>query len=271
MRKMKFWKLSGAGNDFVLLTGGELAGERLKGLARSLCARKLSVGADGLLYVNRAGSGVISVRYFNSDGSEAFCGNGSRCAALWASLRGLVSGRFTLRTLAGDLEARVLSRNRVEMSMPDVGTVSLRHPGKYPSGISGVHFLNTGVPHAVVPVRSAAAADVERLGRLLRHNPAFGRPGANVNFAEVRNGGLIVRTYERGVEGETLACGTGITASAVALVLDGKVKPPVKVTARSGERFLVGLKARSGGASGIRVSGPAALIFEGSLTAVRYA
>ncbi|MDA8130302.1 MAG: diaminopimelate epimerase [Elusimicrobia bacterium] len=265
---MKFWKLSGAGNDFVLLTGGGLTGARLKKLARSLCERKLSVGADGLLYVNRTGSGAVSVRYFNPDGSEAFCGNGSRCAALWASRRGLVSGSFTLRTIAGDLEARVLSRGMVEMRMPDVRAVSLRHPGSYPAGVREVHFLDTGVPHAVVQVRSAAAADVERLGRALRHNRAFGGPGANVNFVEVRNGGLVVRTYERGVEGETLACGTGIAASAVALVLDGKVRSPVDVTARSGERFRVSLRPGEGGASEIRMSGPAALVFEGRLMVV---
>ena len=262
MRKIKFWKMSGAGNDFALITGAART-SALKSLAVRLCARKEGVGADGLLFVRRAGRGAVEVRYFNSDGSEAFCGNGSRCAAWWAHLKGLAGRKFLLKTLAGTLEAEIAGPESVRMRMPDVKGASLAHKGKYPRGVGLVHFLNTGVPHAVAPVRGLEKLDVKTLGRLLRFNKAFGRAGANADFVEARGGLVQVRTYERGVEGETLACGTGITAAAVALSLAGSLTPPVTLLSRSGEKFKVWLKPAGKKASKIVLQGPARLIFEG--------
>ncbi|OGR62137.1 MAG: diaminopimelate epimerase [Elusimicrobia bacterium GWB2_63_22] len=263
---MKFWKMSGAGNDFVLLTGGGLGTGALKKLAVRLCGRRLAIGADGLLYVNKGRGGGVDVRYFNSDGSEAFCGNGSRCAAWWAWRSGLVKSRkFSLATLAGVLPAEIAGRDSVRMRMPDVASAALNFKGRYPSGVKAVHFLNTGVPHAVVPVGDAEKVDVEGLGRALRYNRAFGPAGANVNFVSLRGGLARIRTYERGVEGETLACGTGITAAAVALALSGKVKPPVRLAARSGGRFKVWLTVSGAGASDIRIQGPAKIVFKGEI------
>jgi len=266
MRKIKFWKMSGAGNDFVLLTGGRLETAALKGLAVELCAQKLAVGADGLLYVNGAGRGAVSMRYFNSDGSEAFCGNGSRCSAWWAYRSGLMkTKRFLLKTISGDLPVEIVSDERVRMRMPDVPEVKLGFKGKYPAGIRTAHFLNTGVPHAVVPVKDLESTDVRILGRALRYNKAFGPKGTNVDFVKASGGRVAVRTYERGVEDETLACGTGITASAVALALAGQVSSPVSLTARSGEKFQVWLKASGAGASEIYIQGPAKIVFEGEI------
>jgi len=263
---MKFWKMSGAGNDFVLLTGGRLGTAALKRLAIKLCAQRLAVGADGLLYVNKAGADSVSMRYFNSDGSEAFCGNGSRCCAWWAHSSGLMKSKtFLLKTISGDLEAGIVGAESVKMRMPDVREVKTGYKGKYPSGIKTLHFLNTGVPHAVVPVKNLDSTDVFGLGRALRNNKAFGGPGANVNFVKVIAGRIYVRTYERGVEAETLACGTGITASAVALGLDEKVKSPVTVIARSGEKFRVWLKRAGKGATGIYIQGPARIVFQGEI------
>ncbi len=265
MQKIKFWKMSGAGNDFVLITGrrGTAA---LKRLAVKLCSRRTGAGTDGLLCVNGAGRGAVSVRYFNSDGSEAFCGNGSRCSALWARANRLAkAGRFTLRTSAGDLEAEVTGRGRVRMSMPDVRGASLRHRGSWPAGVGEVHFLDTGVPHAVVPVKDLERLDVRGLGRALRFHRAFGRGGANVDFVKVSGGTVRVRTYERGVEDETLACGTGITASAVALALDGRVKPPVRLESRGGDVFKVWLNPEGRGASDLVIEGPARMVFQGEI------
>ena len=200
---MKFWKMSGAGNDFVLITGAPRGTAELRSLARRLCDRRLSVGADGLLYARRSAAGKISLRYFNSDGSEAFCGNGSRCAALWAFKRGLATRSFTLSTPRGDFPVTVTGKNRVRMRMPDVKKVSLRHPGRWPAGAKEVHFLDTGVPHAVVPVKGLDRLDVRGLGGTLRRHRAFGRAGANVDFVETARGRVMVRTYERGVEDET--------------------------------------------------------------------
>lgn len=266
MQKIKFWKMSGAGNDFVLLQGGAPASARLKKLAVRLCDRRLGVGADGLLHIAKAGPRLLTVRYCNSDGSEAFCGNGSRCAAWRAWSSGLIrDSEFTLRTAAGDLDAEIVSAETVRMRMPDVKGACLNFAGNYPAGIKQVHFLNTGVPHAVVPVRDLKGTDVAALGRALRFNKAFGRAGTNVNFVRLAGSTVQVRTYERGVEGETLACGTGLTASAVALALAGLVKSPVTLAARSGDKFRVWLKPAPAGAAEIRLQGPAKTVFEGEI------
>lgn len=263
---MKFWKMSGAGNDFILLTGGRPSTAALKRLAPHLCSRRRSIGADGLLYVEKAGKSAVSVRYFNSDGSESFCGNGARCSAWWAHRRGLVKGRrFLLKTISGELPAEITGPGSVKLRMPDVPEVELCFKGNYPRGVKAVHFLDTGVPHAVVPVRSLEGTDVRGVGRALRRNKAFGPAGANVDFVKISGGAVFVRTYERGVEDETLACGTGITAAAVALAAAGKVGSPVTVRARGGGRFRVWFRRAGRGADGIYLQGPAEIVFEGEI------
>ena len=265
--KLAFYKMSGAGNDFVLLSGGNFSGPELKRLAVKLCARKTAIGADGLLYVARVSKTAAGLRYFNPDGSEAFCGNGSRCAAWWAYVSGLVRAkRFGLSTIRGVLTAEITGRETVKMSMPPVSAASLDHAGRYPAPVKILHFLNTGVPHAVVPLKDIGSVDVGRLGRLLRYNKAFGAAGANVDFVNVKGRAIHIRTYERGVEAETLACGTGVTAAAIALGIEKGLKSPVAVIARSGERFKVWFKAGPGNsADGIYIEGPAKIIFEGKI------
>ncbi|MDD2804850.1 MAG: diaminopimelate epimerase [Elusimicrobiales bacterium] len=266
MQKIKFWKMSGAGNDFVLLQGGNPSAARLEELAVRLCDRRLGIGADGLLHIARAGRGALRVRYHNSDGSEAFCGNGSRCAAWRAWSSGLLREKdFILRTGAGDLRAEIISAETVRMRMPDVKNARLNFSGNYPAGLKRVHFLNTGVPHAVVPVRDLEGTDVGALGRALRFNKAFGPAGTNVDFVRVAGRTVQVRTYERGVEGETLACGTGLTAAAVALALAGVVKSPVTLAARSGDKFKAWLQPEGTGAAQIWLQGPAKTVFEGEI------
>ncbi|HAF94632.1 MAG TPA: diaminopimelate epimerase [Elusimicrobia bacterium] len=269
--KLDFFKMSGAGNDFVLLTGpalfpqkGQSAG--LKKLAIKLCSAKTAVGADGLLYVNKAGRSAIRMRYFNSDGSEAFCGNGSRCSAWWAYASGLMKKKkFSLKSISGSLPVEIISRETVKMRMPDVPAVSLHHGGVWCKPVKTAHFLNTGVPHAVVPVWDLERLDVDGLGRRMRFHKAFGHAGANVDFVRVENGVVKIRTYERGVEAETLACGTGITASAVALGLDLGLKSPVAFVSRSGEKFRVWYKRAGAGASDIYIQGPAKIVFKGTI------
>jgi len=265
--KVKFWKMSGAGNDFVLISVRGLSSARLKSLAVRLCGRKAGIGADGLLCADKAGAGKIALRYFNSDGSEAFCGNGSRCAAWWARAAGLMKGgELELATIRGILPAWITGREKVKMRMPAVPAVCLCHKGKYPEPVKTVHFLDTGVPHAVVPLKNIDSLDVNALGRRLRFNKAFGPAGANVDFVEFKGPLLRIRTYERGVEAETLACGTGITAAALALGLERGLRPPVRVVARSGERFKVWFKsAPRGSADDIYIEGPAKIIFEGTI------
>lgn len=263
---LKFFKLSGAGNDFVLLSGGGFNTASLKKLAVRLCPHKTAVGADGLLYVNKAGSDAVSMRYFNSDGSETFCGNGSRCSAWWAYASGLVkTKKFLLKTISGDLPVEIVSRETVKMRMPDVSAVSLYHKGVWPRPLKAVHFLNTGVPHAVIPVKNPDNIDVAVLGRLMRYHKAFGKAGTNVDFIRLENGIVKIRTYERGVEAETLACGTGITASAIALGLSEGLRSPVTIISKTGEKFRVWYKRSGSGASDIQIQGPAKIVFEGTI------
>jgi len=147
-----------------------------------------------------------------------------------------------------------------------VPAVALDHKGKYPAPVKTVHFLNTGVPHAVVPLGNIAALDVDTLGRLLRFHKAFGPAGTNVDFVELKSGRVHIRTYERGVEAETLACGTGITASAIALGLEKGLSTPVRVTPKSGERFKVWFKAGPrGSVDDIYIEGPAKIVFAGTI------
>lgn len=267
MQKIKFWKMSGAGNDFVLLTGGRRNTAALKKLAVKLCASKTAVGADGLLYVNEDGFNTVSLRYFNSDGSEAFCGNGSRCAAWWAYSHGLVKHKgFRLWTSAGELTVVIKSAGNVMMQMPDISGVSLGHGGAWSKPVRSVHFLNTGVPHAVALVKDLENLDVAGVGRMLRFHKAFGPQGTNVDFVKVIGGKVHVRTYERGVEGETLACGTGITASAVALGAALGFKPPVDLVSRNGEKFRVWFCFNGKHVSNVYIQGPAKIVFEGEIS-----
>jgi len=265
MQKMTFWKMSGAGNDFVLIRNENYSGRVLEQLAVNLCRIKLSVGADGLLAVKPETDGVISVRYFNSDGSEAFCGNGSRCSALWAFSEKLCGRKTTLKTYSGELEAEIKGENSVRMRMPDVNGIVFGFRGVWPQTVKTLHFLNTGVPHAVAVVDGLDGLDVCTDGRSVRNNAVFGPDGTNVDFVCVDGDTVKIRTYERGVEAETLACGTGITASAVALGIAGGIKSPVRVITGRGDEFKVWFDKNGAGASGVYVMGPAETVFKGEI------
>lgn len=249
----RFWKLEGAGNDFVLLEALP-KGRSGPELARALCDRRRGVGADGLLLLERRGARP-RLRYWNADGSAAFCGNGSRCAALWAAERGWTRGReLTLDTERGPLRARLTGKGRAEIVMPRPSRSRLNMK------VDGfrVHFLDTGVPHAVLFIKRDI--DVDALGRRLRFHKAFGKAGANVDFVSASGGRLHVRTYERGVEGETLACGTGIVAAAVVAQALGLAGGKVPVQARSGDLLHVTVE---GGLP--RLEGPGRVVFAGTI------
>jgi len=258
--KLRFWKMTGAGNDFVLL-GGLPRGRSGASLARALCDRGFGVGADGLLSVARRGARV-RLQYWNADGSAAFCGNGTRCGALWAAARGLVSGRrFALDTIRGPLQVRLTGRERAEVSMPAPKGLRLGLRVKALGRVWTAHFVDTGTPHAVVFVPDAAAVDVRAAGRALRFHRAFGRAGANVDFAERRGRALVLRTYERGVEDETLACGTGIVAAAAAARALGQAGDRVKVRVRGGDTLRVSFDGPSA-----RLEGPGVVVFTGEVS-----
>jgi diaminopimelate epimerase len=234
--KTPFWKMSGAGNDFVLLDSSRLKAARAGALARRLCDRRRGIGADGLLLVSRG----LALRYLNSDGSEAFCGNGSRCAAAWMADQGWAArGEFDIASNAGTLRARILGRGRAAIAMPAPRLLKQTFSVTAAGRSWNVSHWDTGVPHAVVAVKDVEKVPVFEAGRALRRHRAFGKAGANVDFVQKRGRGLIVRTYERGVEDETLACGTGVVASAAAAQAFGWARLPVRVTVRGGASLRV--------------------------------
>lgn len=266
--KLRFWKLSGAGNDFVLLDEKGLPARSLAALARRLCDRREGIGADGLLLVGKAGKN-LRWRYHNADGSAAFCGNGARCAAWWMFLNGWAKSRsFHVQSPEGPMSARVHpgKNPRVSLSMPDPKGLRLGLKLEVSGRKLSVHFVDTGVPHAVVLVDDLERFPVLEAGRALRRHPAFSPAGANADFVALADGRLSVRTYERGVEAETLACGTGAVASAVVAAALGKARSPVPVFTRSGERLEVSFKRGPAGFAGVRLEGPARLVFQGEVS-----
>jgi len=257
--KTRFWKMSGAGNDFVLLE--DAPARRGPALARRLCDRRFGVGADGLLVLARR-RGRVRIDYWNADGSYAFCGNGTRCGALWAAARGWTKGeRFVVETARGPLPVGLTGAGRAEVAMPAPRGFRRGLRLKALGRARLVHLIDTGVPHAVVFVPDAETVDVKALGRALRSHEGVGPLGANVDFVEVRGGALVLRTYERGVEDETLACGTGVVAAAAVARALGKAGDRVDVRVRGG-----GLLRVSFDGGGVRLEGPGEVTFVGEVT-----
>ena len=219
---LRFTKMSGAGNDFIVMTYDQarlIEGEPTA-WTRRVCRRGLSVGADGVIVVRPEAPGRVVMTFLNPDGSGAFCGNGTRCAARFARAQGWCGDSVTLTTAIGDVPAE-LTADSVRITLPaptDAGRVEL---DLLDGRVSG-RWVTAGVPHFVVPVRDLAGTPVVEQGRLLRRHPHFGAAGVNVDFvAWRRDGGLGIRTFERGVEAETLSCGSGAVAAAFAARLDG--------------------------------------------------
>lgn len=265
---LPFTKMSGAGNDFVVLDAeawGSVPRDRAAWV-RAVCRRGLSVGADGVLVVSRDGPGRVRVVFFNPDGGEAFCGNGSRCAARFALLHRIApDAEMTLITAAGDVPA-VVTGDRVRLTLPppvDFGAIALEVGSDSYAG----RWINSGVPHVVIPVVGLASYPIERLGPALRRHGKLGPQGANVDLVESDGSGRIhVRTWERGVENETLACGTGAVAAAMAARLGGAPDPMI-VVPRSRSPLTVSLPGDPMKPAAAILSGDARLVFQGSLDA----
>lgn len=245
---MEFTKAVGSGNDFIVVDNrGNPIPEPSK-LAQELCPRRLSVGADGLLLLEKPPlSGAFGMRIFNPDGSEAeMCGNGLRCLLLYLVYRGLTPTNefIPIETKAGLRRGKVLkssSRNKaiVEASLGRPKNLRLSFPLKISGTIFTANFVNTGVPHTVIEVTGLSKFPVPETGRKIRFHDCFAPDGTNVNFVELKKGILKIRTYERGVEDETLSCGTGTVAAGIILNRLKKITLPVKVTAFSGETLTV--------------------------------
>ncbi len=257
MPKIKFTKMVASGNDFVVIDR-EPSGS-LKVLARQICDRKFGAGADGLLLISNARNVDFRMRVINSDGSEAqMCGNGARCAALFSGKK-----KARILTLAGLINTR-LSGSRISIQLTDPAEARLDVALKVCGRPLRVNFINTGVPHAVVFVEGLEGLDVDGLGRAIRWNDKFAPNGTNVNFVEVTGRDSIrVRTFERGVEGETLACGTGSTASALIFSLKNNSGRLVKVKTQSGETLKVYFNRKGELFSDVWLEGSARIVYKG--------
>lgn len=264
MKTIEFVKMEGAGNDFIVIdnrrrsiTGGSAAAKRL-------CARKFSVGGDGLVLLERSKKSDIRMRIFNPDGSEAeMCGNGVRCIAKFASERRITGSSLTIETMAGEIRASVKG-DVIKARLMDPKELRINFRIPLGAGHETVHFVNTGVPHVVKVVDSIERVDVKGMGRAIRHHENFAPRGANVNFIEYGPGNSIrVATYERGVESETLACGTGSTASAlIAAALKG-LKSPVSVRTAGGETLKIYFSKKGDAYTEVCLEGRVRTAFEG--------
>ena len=264
---LRFTKMDGAGNDFILIDNraGDIDLNRSQ-IAR-LCDRHRGIGADGVLLLeNPSDHADFRMRYFNADGGEAeMCGNGARCFARFAQKTAGAEEKISFETPAGVISAE-LAGGLVTLRMTEPTDLRLGVPLGVGSQKTMVHFINSGVPHVVVPVAKVAGVDVRREGSVIRHHEMFSPKGANVNFVEKRGADKIaIRTYERGVEDETLACGTGVVASALIFAATENVKEPITVIARGGDELRVAFERIDKQFRNVTLTGPAEFVFEGTI------
>jgi diaminopimelate epimerase len=266
---LPFSKMAGGGNDFVMIDNRAGRVDDASELARRICTRALSVGADGLILIEASVRATFRMRYYNSDGSfGAFCGNGTRCAARFAFLNVMAGRKMTIETDAGIVSADILDGGQVTLALPPPNHFRAQRP--LVVGNQTVHgsSITVGVPHYVLYLRDELwSQNILPLGSAIRRHPELLPDGANVNFVSVRDAHSIeVRTYERGVEAETLSCGSGVVASAVTSGLFGKVQSPVSVLTRSGITYEVAFSLRDGHADDVRLKGDARLIYRSTIT-----
>jgi diaminopimelate epimerase len=265
---IEFFKMSGSGNDFILIDNRNqsLTIPNLAEFVRTVCKHKVSVGADGMFIIENSDRADFRWRFFNADGSEAdMCGNGGRCAARFAFIKGIAGERLSFETGAGIIDAEVKG-DVVKLRLTDAHDIKVDFPIFVNEKPMEVSFINTGVPHVVHFVGNLDKFDVFQIGRKIRYHREFQPGGTNVNFMEVIDRQTIrVRTYERGVEDETLACGTGAVASALISSQKGLVESPVDVRVKSGETLKIYFHKTSGEFKDIYLEGKAKVVYEGRL------
>jgi diaminopimelate epimerase len=274
MKTVQFFKMSACGNDFILIDNRQntIDDDQASDFVQKACQRRIALGADGVIFLRnshdtQSGVADFSMGFFNADGREVeMCGNGARCLARFAFLNGVCPERMTFETKAGLIEAEVTG-SQVKLKMDYRLTPSPQFPLMVNGEENHVFFLKAGVPHAVYLVDDVEQADVIGVGRATRYHAHFQPQGTNANFVQVTGPQQIaIRTYERGVEDETLACGTGSIASTVICASLGKVVSPVSVVTRSGCILKVYYGERAGSEfDDIYLQGEARVVAEGNL------
>jgi len=262
LRKIKFYKYHGTGNDFIMIDNrSQKVVFDSPEMIAALCHRRFGIGADGLILLEESGSFDFKMKYYNSDGNEgSMCGNGGRCIVAFAHFLGVISGKTTFEAVDGLHEAELSGTEEnipvVSLKMNDVSEVIHEN---------GASILNTGSPHYVIFCEDAESVEVVTEGKKIRYSPKYMTDGINVNFVSVKDDFFSIRTYERGVEDETFSCGTGTVAAALALESQGKTngKELVKFETKGG--FLeVSFKKTGNLYSDIHLIGPAEQVYDGS-------
>jgi diaminopimelate epimerase len=263
---IRFSKYHGAGNDFIMIDNRSSVLrnlENLSGLISRLCHRKFGVGADGLILLDTSHTSDFEMSFFNSDGKKgSMCGNGGRCSVAFAHSLGLIKDKTIFTAIDGLHEAVILSKDKdctqVSLKMQDVDNIKKT---------DNYFILDTGSPHYVCFTKNINDLNVFEEGRKIRYSKLFEKDGINVNFAEVKNNRLFMRTYERGVEDETLSCGTGATATALAASVSKLCKDNgvCNITAPGGELTVRFTKISETSFTDIWLEGPAVCVFKGEI------
>jgi diaminopimelate epimerase len=259
--KLHFFKYHGAGNDFIILDNRNMSFEADNfSLIARMCDRRFGIGGDGLMLLQDHESCDFEMRYFNSDGYEgSMCGNGGRCIVSFARRLSIIESSARFMAVDGIHEATIEGNDRINLKMSDVTQVE---------SVGNDFYLNTGSPHYVRFLEDLSHLDVVAEGRKIRYNERFNREGTNVNFVRIENDRLTVYTYERGVEDETLACGTGITASALCAALKSGVSKGFFPVAAKGGNLEVSFERKKEGFTDICLKGPAQFVFEGDYSCI---
>lgn len=252
--KIEFYKYQGTGNDFVMLNNmdGRYDGLSIDAI-RLICDRKMGVGADGLISINKDDVSDFYVDYYNSDGSQSFCGNGGRCSVAFARHMGIIRNKTSFNAIDGIHQAEFMD-GEVKLEMCDVNEVTDK---------GGDFVLNTGSPH-YIRIAEGDEPGIVEFGKQIRYSPEFKEEGINVNIVSLQDGGIKVETYERGVEDETLSCGTGVTAAALIAMKFKEYGSPVSIKTKGGD---LKVYAESGveGFKNIWLQGPAKFVFTGMI------
>jgi diaminopimelate epimerase len=266
--KIPFYKMSGSGNDFIMIDNrqGVVADEVLEHLIVGACRRRMSAGADGLILIEESNRADFRWRFYNADGSRAeMCGNGARCAARFANLLGIADAKMSFETDVGRISAEIIGE-RVKIGMTEPGGLVLDQRLNLGDTAFDYDFINTGVPHVVIASDELEEVDVFHAGRLIRNHESFAPAGTNVNFVQqLDRQSIAVRTYERGVENETLACGTGCVAASLVTGLKNGWESPVDVRTRSGGILRIYFNRRDEIFSDVYLEGDARIIYDGML------
>ena len=260
--------MSGSGNDFIIIDNRlNIVDEKdLSNFIAKICRRKLAVGADGFILVEDSGKADFRWRFFNSDGSIAeMCGNGARCVARFAYLNDIAGPNMSFETLAGIVEAQVIG-DRAKVKMTDPAAFKTDDTIHLKNGPLSIFSINTGVPHVVIVKQQIDDVNVVEMGREIRFHEQFSPAGTNVNFAShITDNTIAIRTYERGVEDETLACGTGAAACAIVMAHKMKIGSPINVLTQSGGYLKIFFKEKEGKYYDVYLEGDARIIYKAQL------